>query len=79
MKPAQIEHAPQVGRGSIKHISEKSSPEIKWADRLSGAFDCSVEASVWMVQIGLIVAVWITTIGVASGLTLMKVLLGRRR
>lgn len=56
-----------------------AAPEIALSERISGALLCSIDATMWMVQVGLIFVIWsiklILMVGIA---VIMNGFRGRR-
>lgn len=52
--------------------------EVRWSERISGALFCSVEATMWIVQVGLMLALWMIKLVLMIGIAVISVGFGRR-
>lgn len=65
---------------SSGEVGSRAFPlEIKWSDRISGAFLCSVEAAIGMAEAALIISLWILQFGLILSFAMIKAVMTARR
>ncbi len=79
MSSAKTIASPQSS--SVPGVDQKDSAatDIELSERVSGALLCSVDAAIWMAQVGLLVLIWSIKLTLMVGIAVLRIGLRGRR
>jgi hypothetical protein len=79
MASVKIISSPHSGPTPMVEPKDIAAPEIALSERVYGALLCSIDATIWMVQVGLIFVIWSIKLTLMVGIAvLMTGFRGRR-
>lgn len=79
MSSAKLISSPQAGPVPVVDPKDIAVPEIALSERISGALLCSIDATIWMVQAGLVFVIWSIKLTLMVGIAVLtNALRGRR-
>lgn len=79
MASVKLSSSPHVGPAPMVGRKDFAAPEIALSERISGALLCSIDATMWMVQVGLIFVIWLIKLTLMVGIAvIMNGFRGRR-
>ncbi len=79
MDSVKVISSPHAGPAAEVDQKDAAATGIELSERVSGALLCSVEASIWMAQVGLLVVIWSIKLTLMVGIAVLTNALRRRR
>lgn len=71
--------SPQAGAVPMVDPKDTAAPEIALSERITGALLCSIDATLWMGQVGLIFVIWSIKLTLMVGIAVIMTGFRRRR